>query len=268
MKLLLLTALLVSSQCQAWQQTPSLPIQNCQHQAPYGFPHSTKAGVGICRTGYVSLNDTAAKIPVWTSYVLTPQNALGCGERPNAFAADASLLPDQRAEPSDYARTGYDLGHVVPFGDQAWDPQVGLESFLLTNIAPQLPNLNRGSWKQLESSIRGWAFQRNHAFLVYIGGFYDVSDKTIGANKVVVPHAFFKIVIDTTTNEVAGFIFPHSASVSNDLIKLRAPVAQIEQAAGIKFAYPANPIELQPDQLWPVDLGALIKSKQNLCKGK
>ena len=205
---------------------------------------------------------------MWSAYVLTPENALGCVERPNAFMADSSLLPDQRAETSDYAKSGYDLGHIVPFGDQAWDPQVGLESFLLTNMAPQLPKLNRGSFKHLESSVRGWTFQRKHPFLVYVGSIYDITDKTIGPNKVVVPHGFFKIVIDTVTNEVAGFIFPNKPNTSNDLVKLRAPIAQIEKLTGIKFAYPANLIELPATQLWPIELGALTKSKQTLCKRK
>ncbi|NBX88049.1 MAG: DNA/RNA non-specific endonuclease, partial [Bacteroidetes bacterium] len=27
----------------------------------------------------------------------------------------------------------------------------------MSNMSPQLPNLNRGVWKQLESTVRAWA---------------------------------------------------------------------------------------------------------------
>ena len=177
-------------------------------------------------------------------------------------------LPDLRAELSDYAKSGYDIGHVAPNGDQSRFDQTEKESFLLTNMVPQIANLNRGPWKLLETSIRGWVVQRNHPYVIYSGPIYGAGDSTIGTNNVVVPHAFYKIVIDTSTNEVAGFLFPHQAGLGNDLIKIRAPISQIQQLASTTFAYPGNATELPLDQLWPVDFGALTKAKQAECKGK
>lgn len=264
--ILILLSLLVSSQAPAWDQAFPYPLEQCNAQAPYGFAQTSKQVVPICRKAYVSYNDTAAKIPVWVSYTLTPDHALGCVPRPNAFAPDASLQKGARAELADYAKSGYDIGHVAPYGVMDWDLQTGYESFLLTNMLPQLPGLNRASWKILETSVKGWALQLGHTFVVYTGPIYDASDKTIGDSKVVVPHAFYKIVIDANTNQVAGFLFPHSAGLGNDLTTLRAPLTQISQLTGITFAYPANAVELPFDQLWPVDFGAIIKAKQVKCK--
>lgn len=249
----------------AWDQKPPQALQACQAQAPWGFPKTAKQGPGICRHAYVSQNDTTAKLPIWVSYTLLPQNALGCIPRSNAFAPDASLPKGQRAELKDYAGTGYDIGHTAPDGDMSFDQQAEYESFLLTNMTPQLPGLNRGIWKLLETAVRGWAVQRNHAMVVYAGPIYNASDKTIGDSKVVVPHAFYKIVTDSTTGEVAGFIFPHAGNQGNDLTKVRASIDQIEKATGVAFSFPANAKELPANQLWAVDYGALTKAKKAKC---
>lgn len=268
MKYLLLVLSMFAMQAQAWDQAAPYPIEKCQVQSPYGFPQTTKQGVAICRAGYVTLNDTAAKLPVWVSYTLYPEYALGCVPRSNGFAPDQSLPKGSRAELADYAKSGYDIGHVAPNADMSSFDQFEKESFLLTNMFPQLPGLNRGIYKLAETSVRGWVVQRNHPYVIYAGPIYDQNDKTIGPNKVVVPHAFYKIAIDTTTNEVAGFIFPQQAGLGNDLTKVRAPIAQIQQLSGVTFAYPANATELPLDQLWPVDFGALTKAKQAKCKSK
>jgi endonuclease G len=254
----------VSVASSAWTQRAPQDPQTCKVHAPYGFPQT--AGVQpICRQAYLVGYDAAAKLPKYVTYELLPQNALGCVARTNAFVADQSV--PNGARPDDYAGTGYDKGHMSPDGDLSWDVQVEFESFLMTNMSPQAGSLNRGIWKLLETSVRGWTVQRNQSYTVYVGGVYDASDKKIG-NGVVVPHGFYKIVINNQTNEVAGWAFPHVApypNLGNDLTKFRLPIAQIQQAGGVKFAFPANARELNPGQEWPVDFGALTNAKRAKC---
>jgi len=251
----------------AWDQKPNQPIAACAAQVPYGAPVLNKPNtVVLCHTAYAVQHDNAAKIPAWVAYTLTPQHAIGCVARTNAFVAN-NILGASSAKPSDYAGTGYDQGHLAPDGDMSWDVQVEYESFLMTNMSPQAGSLNRGIWKLLETSVRGWAVQRNQSYTIYVGGVYDANDKKIGQG-VVVPHGFYKIVINNQTNEVAGWAFPHVApypNLGNDLTKFRLPIAQIEAAGGVKFAFPPNAKELQPGQEWPVDFGALTNSKRQKC---
>jgi len=263
MKKLFFTLLFLSSQAFAWDQTPPLAVDHCKAHNPYGWAQTSKPVTAICRRAYFVAYDAAAKIPNYVTYTLTPPNALGCVARTNAFVADASVA--NGARPDDYAGTGYDKGHAAPDGDLSWDTQVEYESFLMTNMYPQLGGLNRGIWKLLETSVRGWAVQLNNSFTVYVGGVYDNTDKTIGAG-VVVPHAFYKIVINNQTGAMAGWYFKHEGGQGNDLTKVRASVAQIEAKAGVKFAYPANARELAPGQEWPVDFGALTNAKRAKCK--
>ena len=94
-KLLSILAItLFATTAQAWEQWPPQAMASCSVHAPYGFPQTKKTGVGICRHAYVTLNDTQAKIPVWVSYTLTPQNALGCVPRSNSFAQIKAFSKD------------------------------------------------------------------------------------------------------------------------------------------------------------------------------
>ena len=259
---LLLTAVNLAH---AWDQRAPLPPQACAVHSPYGFATVKRAVQPICREAYLVAYDAPVKIPAYVAYTLLPQNALGCFPRTNAFVADQSVQGGAR--PDDYAGTGYDKGHMSPDGDLSWSQQVEYESFLMTNMVPQHGSLNRGIWKLLETSIRGWAVQLNQPYTIYVGAFYGAGDESIG-NGVVVPHGFYKIVINNQTKQIAGWAFPHTkpyVNLGNDLTKFRLPVSQIEITAGVKFAYPAGARELQPGQEWPVDFGALTQAKRNKC---
>jgi len=263
-KLLIALCMICTLPAFAWTQRAPQDPQTCKVHAPYGFPQTV--GIQpICRQAYLVGYDDTAKLPKYVTYELMPQNALGCVARTNAFAADQSV--PNGAKPEDYAGTGYDKGHMSPDGDLSWDPQVEYESFLMTNMSPQAGSLNRGIWKLLETSVRGWSVQRNQSYTIYVGGIYNATDKRIG-NGVVVPHGFYKIVINNQTKEVAGWGFPHVApypNLGNDLTKFRMPIAQIQQQAGVTFGFPQNAVELQPGKEWPVDFGMLTNAKRGKC---
>jgi DNA/RNA endonuclease G (NUC1) len=97
---------------------------------------------------------------------------------------------------------------------------------------------------------------------------YGAGDEFIANGKIIVPHAYYKIVINNQTGAVAGWRFPHTkpyVNLGNDLTKFRVPVAQIQQEAGVKYAFPANATELAPGAEWPVNFGDLTKAKRAKC---
>ena len=265
MKKLLLLLALLTTQVFAWDQRAPLPVQACQVHSPYGFAQTARTAQPICREAYLVAYDAPVKIPAYVAYTLLPQNALGCWPRTNAFVADKSIVGGAR--PDDYAGTGYDKGHAAPDGDLSWSEIVEYESFLMTNMYPQHGSLNRGIWKLLETSIRGWAVQTNQSYTIFVGAFYGAGDPTIGAG-VIVPHGYYKIVINNNTKQIAGWAFPHTkpyVNLGNDLTKFRLPISQIEQRAGVKYVYPQGAVEIQPGQEWPVNYGALTNAKRAKC---
>ena len=265
MKLLLSFLIFLSTQVFAWDQRAPNPPQACAVHSPWGWAQTARQAQPICREAYFVAYDAPVRVPVYVAYTLLPQNALGCFPRTNAFVADQSV--PNGATPQDYAGTGYDKGHAAPDGDLSWSQQVEYESFLMTNMYPQHGSLNRGIWKLLETSVRGWAVQRNQSYTVFIGAIYGAGNEYIGKG-VIVPNGYYKIVVNQQTNEVAGWLFPHTkpyVNLGNDLTKFRAPVAQIQEYAGVRYALPPNARELAPGTEWTVDFGALTNAKRQKC---
>ena len=266
--LITLVALMLPTLAFAWNQRPNQPDNVCAAFMPFGKLTDTQKHdtTPLCRQGYYVQHDNAAKEPLWAAWEITPQHVNGCVARSNAFTADNALPADKRSTPQDYAASGYDQGHIANDAHQSWDQQVEYESFLMSNMSPQLPGLNRGIWKLLETSTGAWTFSRNHTLLIYAGNIYTVGkDKTIGADKVTVPNKLWKIVIDTQTKEVLAFLFPQAENQGNDLTKARAAISAIENKAGVQFHFPTNMHELPPGQEWPVDYGALTNAKRAKC---
>ena len=265
-KLIFVLLLAAVNSANAWDQRAPNPVQACAIHSPYGFAIVNRPVQAICREAYLVAYDAPVKIPAYVAYTLLPQNALGCFPRTNAFVADQSLN-GTGARPDDYAGTGYDKGHAAPDGDLSWSAQVEYESFLMTNMYPQHGSLNRGIWKLLETAVRGWAVQTNQPYTIYVGALYGQGDEFIG-NGVIVPHGFYKIVINNATKQAAGWVFPHTkpyVNLGNNLTVFRRPIAEIEKVAGVDYKFPAGVQEVQPGQEWPVNFGALTNAKRAKC---
>lgn len=266
----LLLSLLTSSAL-AWDQRPNEPIASCTDELPFGVPVSqVKDTTLICREGYALQHDNAAKIAIWAGWTLPPEETIGCNPREDAFVADGALPPDARANPADYARSGYDKGHMVPDADLSWSKQTSLESFLMSNMSPQLPNLNRGAWKQLEAQTRAWAWIRQHSLTVYSGNIYTLGkSKTIGLGGVVVPDALYKIIIDDITGEVLALHFPNVDRQPTDLLPRLTSVAEVERLSGVVFPVPSGyDKSVVPKALWPGSQGEVADAKKVACKSK
>jgi len=261
-KILLTSLFFLSTPAFAADQAAPHPVAQCAAQIPYGQP-SVKAGdTLICRSAYLLSFNPTTKTPDWVSWTLTPDHAIGCVPRVNAFAADVSLGAAS-PKPTDYAGSGYDQGHLANNADMSWDEGIARESFLMSNMSPQLPSVNRGTWKNLESAERAWVYSTQHAWTMYAG---DIGGtKTIGADKVVVPDFLFKIVIDDVTKKSYAFLFPHKDGLSADFAPYQVTVADIEKATGSTFPVPDAKTVKNP--LVPVDLKTISGDKKNQCKG-
>lgn len=261
MRSLLAVLVLTFAQAVHAGQPAPLPVAACNVQAPYGFPVTKKQDVTpVCRKGYYTVHDNKAKIPVLTSYVLKPTNAIGCGLRDSTFEVDRSLPPSNRAGNKDYAKSGYDIGHMANAEDLKYDPIAQAEAALLSNAAPQLPEFNRGVWKKLEDTTRGWALSRQHDILIYIAPIVDKTSKTIGTGFVTVPTGFVKILVDTKTNEVQVFLFKHEGSRA-PLAMFNTSLANAQRQTGIQFPMPPKP----KFGSWPVQMKSNQQVKGLTC---
>jgi endonuclease G len=260
-KLLLTLFLSVSLDAQALDAP--LPLTACVALTPYGLPVTQKQRTTkICRTGYVLEHDDVHHVPVWVAYSLTPDQATGCYPRVSHFVPEPGLPPGASAQLKDYAKHGYDIGHQANDSDMRWSKLTEEESNIFANAAPQLPEFNRGIWKKLEDTTRGWAISRGHKLKVYIAPVVNAQDKAIGVDQVIVPHAFVKVLVDTQTNEVLAFLFKHEGSKA-DLSTFVTSLAEAQRQSGVIFPVPPNAV--LSTTIWPVTLKSNRAAKSNVC---
>ena len=147
------------------------------------------------RRGYTVSYNRDNRIPNWVAWTLTKEHTYGNHSRKGRSFIEDEDVPRPRATHYDYMRSGYDRGHMCPSGDNRWDNKAQNQSFLLTNVCPQNHNLNAGDWNDLEIQCRHWAKRYGEIHIVSGPILYNQRHKTIGRNRVVVPEAFFKVVL-------------------------------------------------------------------------
>ena len=160
------------------------------------------------RVGYVVSYNPETHIPNWVAWQLTEAHTTGPYKRKGIEFQEDNEAEGVKVNTFDYSRSGYDRGHMCPSGDNKWDKTAQEQSFLMTNICPQDHNLNVGDWNEMENQCRKWAKQYGQ---IYIGAgpiLYRQKHKTIGTARVVVPEAFFKVVLCMAgTPKAIGFIY-------------------------------------------------------------
>ena len=191
----------------------------------------------IRHKGYTVSYNKDLKIPNWVSYELTRQETKGKEKRGDNFIADP-LVKGAIATNADYARSGYDKGHMAPAADMKWSNTAMKESFYFSNMCPQHPELNRRKWKDLEEKIRDWAIT-DSAIIIICGPIIEKTPQKIGKNKVTVPQKFFKVILSpfTTSPKTIGFLFKNGRSVS-PLATYAVSVDSIETLTGMDFFAP------------------------------
>lgn len=249
--LLILLLFIIPSQAfsQDWRTRAPLPLSDCAVHIPFGMPLIVHAETTmICRRGYLIQHDNRARIPIWAAYQLTAEKAVGCVSRTNNFRQDPALPPGASATASDYARSGFDIGHMVPNADMRWNAQVEEESNFFSNAAPQEPSLNRGPWRILEDAIRAWVIERGEV-IIYVGPIYESHLGERIAFRVVIPNAFFKVIIDPKTKEVMAFVYPNRAITGTSITDFAIPIPEVQMMANINLPLPPDAIFLSAP--WP-----------------
>jgi endonuclease G, mitochondrial len=171
----------------------------------------------------------------WVAYVLTKNDVLsGTEARTENFRPD-TMIKTGSAAPVDYLRSGYDRGHLAPAADFKWSSTAMSESFLMSNMSPQLPGFNRGVWSRLESKVRDWAIA-NDSILVITGPIFNGIEVYIGENRVGVPRAYFKVIADISSPsyKVLAFIMDNQSSQA-DLFSFAVAIDSVESITGFDF---------------------------------
>ena len=187
----------------------------------------------ICHTNYAIIHKCSVKAPVAVFEHVTPAMITGGFKRQDDFRPDPAVTANCQAQLADFVGQPYDRGHMAPAGNFTHTPQAMSESFFLSNMVAQVPNNNRGIWKQLETWERFWVLKGGD-FYIISGGIFAPGHKTIGAG-VGVPTHLYKIIIDKQTKQVTAYLMPNTALAVEDLPKYQTTMTAVEQATGMQF---------------------------------
>ncbi|MDI1488924.1 MAG: nuclease [Ramalina farinacea] len=231
-----------------------IPPVNPNGLFQYGFPGPVNDLRPTLST--TSAFDRRTRNPLWVAEHITPASlsANNADRKHSYFVEDESVPAKFRAKLKDYARSGYDRGHQVPAADAKWSQEALDQTFLLTNMCPQVGDgFNRDYWAHFEDFCRRLAATYPSVRIVtgplYLpkrdpdDGKWRVSYEVIGSPpNVAVPTHFYKVIFaeDGTTGgnvSMGAFVLPN-APIANDkpLRDFEVPVDAIERASGLEFA--------------------------------
>jgi endonuclease G len=193
----------------------------------------SKASIVLSYAGFTVSYNQATMEPDWVAYELTAEEAEATTfSRKGVDYCQDPNFRGRQADKSDYRRSGWTRGHMVPAGDMRWSATAMQQSFYFTNICPQTEKLNNGSWGGLEESCRKWAKRYGRVWIV-CGPIFTKPLSTIGSG-VYVPSYFFKVVLVPVAGGYsgAGFIYRNDSSQQQ---REALTIDDVERVTGFDF---------------------------------
>jgi len=167
----------------------------CDQFYPNGKEIVVPNTVVLCNSFFATVYDDVNNATVFSTEIA--QARVVKVPRTDDFRADKRIADSPT--PADYTNTGYDRGHMVPAAN-ADEKQEMSDTFLMTNMTPQLPSVNRTAWRLLEDRVRSVPFK-----WVVTGAHYSKTPKRIGKSGVPVPDMLYKVAFFESGN-VAVYI--------------------------------------------------------------
>ena len=202
--------------------------------ATLDFLPSSSTGQIIMHQFYTLSYNEKAEQAEWLAYELK-RSYLGSNNYKRPFFNEDPKVKTGSADWRNYKNSGYDKGHLCPAGDMGFNINAYNDTFLTSNISPQVHDFNGGIWNRLEQKVRYWAAMYDGVFVV-TGGILGEQIETIGYEAVVVPKYFYKILLDNSKGEykMIAFLVPNESS-NRPLYDFVVSVDSIEKMTGIDF---------------------------------
>jgi endonuclease G len=218
-------------------------------------PEGARSGLSLVKE-YMRLSvDQAQNVPNFVSYLLSAsdiqETPVDVDRDKSSFKRDPELGADGPSE-SDYTGTGFDRGHMKPAEDSPTQEAMD-ESHLMSNIAPQHPNLNRQTWRTLEDAVNDLVRSSGGKAHIVTGNvFLDEQGKPLPPEKVeqmgtaerriaVPTHQFKTVLLELPNGHLSMFAYlvpnvkdapTKKEDITPFLEKARTSVDRIEELLG------------------------------------
>ena len=238
-----------STQAQGVDVNLKKELQNNPHTWA-GAPEVEEDKIQILqREGYISGYSLNFHCPRWVAYKIKAEFKPVSGKRSNTFFPDPQITPRDRVTTREFNNSGFDRGHMAPNWavSISYGRNAQLETFLLTNVCPQKPSLNRGIWEQLERIEANDYARRYNGVNTFDGPVFKSlvaqENEGIGENgRIKIPEKFYKIILANKNSSLdcLAFEIPQNAvkpkgDARKELEKYLVRVKDIEEETKIKF---------------------------------
>lgn len=207
----------------------------------------------LVKTQYALSYNNSRGTANWVSWHLSTAWK-GAAARCDCFTQDNTLPAGfYKASTSNYTNTGFDRGHQCPSEDRDLNSTDNAATFIMTNIMPQSPNLNRVTWVNLEDYCRTLMNAGNELYI--IAGGYGIGGtgsnggvtNTIASGNITVPSRYWKVIVVlpvgsndvgrvSTSTRVIAVDMPNTQTVNSlPWGNYRVSVDAIEASTGFDF---------------------------------
>lgn len=232
---------------------PNQPITNVeQAQKIYlalGNPSNANASIAnadnylMVNQSYALSYNNSRGAANWVAWRISNAD-FGDAERQNDFRPDPNLPKTfTRVTPADYTGSGFDKGHLCPSADRSSSQEANSQTFFMTNMMPQTPDLNRNVWNDFETYSRDLV-KKGKVDLYVVAGCYGERGKL--KKKISIPTNCWKVVVAVPQNQdfsvinentpVTAVDMPNTAHPpKTDWRKFRTTVRAIEQKTNLNL---------------------------------
>jgi len=208
--------------------------------------------------GYVVGYSESMRNPLWVAYRIFDIPKLHSDQRPSHFKVDTRTRA--QVAHNDYTHSGFDRGHMAPnYGIATrYGREAQLETFLMTNVIPQEPNINRHLWKDLEMRVARHYGRYFGEVWVITGPVFQGEIKKLDSG-IPVPSAYYKIIVDEHDGELRAlaFLIDRRCEPYTRIKTCLVSIDQIERLTDLDF-FPGLPDAAEAEleaktasRLWP-----------------
>ena len=204
-----------------------------------GLPRLEDGEEVIVHPGHLLVYSERHEQPKWTAHIASPDLIKGNLARIDSFLPDP-LVKSGTAVTADYWNSGFDRGHMVPSADMRWNLEALQGTYYYSNISPQVPELNRETWADLEDWGRRYVnFSKRRVFVAtgpVLREGLPTMQKADRKNEVSIPEYFWKVFadLDGDSPRAIGFVM-RNTKLDGPPISYAVTVDSVETLTGLDF---------------------------------
>jgi len=139
----------------------------------------------------------------------------------------------------EYKESGYTRGHMAPAMDMRWDKTAMEQCFLMTNICPQLDEMNDGEWRHVEEAVHKWS-RTAKRLIIFTGPIFSDDMDYIGKyGDIAVPDSYFKVIYAPELNRAIAFVMENKP-IPNSWTNYATTIDKVEELTGYDFLASLN----------------------------